>query len=267
MGALITVEEASAEFRVHRTSLYRAMRDGRLQRHKRPGNRYTWVDRDEVVRLLVPDRLTESQVLITAKGVVDSLVENFAESLESRQPGSQSLEATLRRYLAKFLDHYDLAPELDFGARTDVAMMYGRGPGYADRPTLSLRGTAYHQETDSQWGFSLSLDLSDEMSRVRPEAGSVRGIAGPEPYEADARRPRWNLDPRRVRVRDPKGGSGWVPAIAWALDDETGEVEVTLGERMSFAPGETPPSAKRLRVKPADYIIEDEPLAGTITPG
>jgi excisionase family DNA binding protein len=51
---LLTVEQAAAEFEIHRTTLFRAIADGRLPRHRWVGDRRTYVDRRDVARLMVP---------------------------------------------------------------------------------------------------------------------------------------------------------------------------------------------------------------------
>jgi excisionase family DNA binding protein len=264
MGALVTIEEAATEFGLHRTSIYRAIQDGRLQRHQRPGSRHTWVDRDEVRELRAPSRLTETELRSELEPMLASFAAEFPAALGAAPGSAPKLAGNVQNFFAKFLEHYGLSPEPTFGETTSIDILYAKGPGYADRPVLAFEGRARHLLTAAAWTFSLFIDLSDEMDAVRTEVGSVRGVASADAYMPDPAPPSWSLAPRRVRIRDPRGTQGWVPATAWALNDKTGEIDVTLGERISFAPGEQPPRIRRLRVKPADYIVEDEPLPGSV---
>ncbi len=49
---LVTVEQAVAEYGLGQTSLYKLMRSKKLTRYKRPMDKRTYVDRDELRKLL-----------------------------------------------------------------------------------------------------------------------------------------------------------------------------------------------------------------------
>jgi predicted site-specific integrase-resolvase len=51
---LIPIEEAAAEFGAAQTSLYRYLKAGRLKRYKKALDRRTFVDRQELRRLVRP---------------------------------------------------------------------------------------------------------------------------------------------------------------------------------------------------------------------
>jgi predicted DNA-binding transcriptional regulator AlpA len=61
---LLTVEEAAAEFGIHRSTLFRAIKDERLARHRRMGARQTYLDRWEVARLVDPPAISRCLQLI-----------------------------------------------------------------------------------------------------------------------------------------------------------------------------------------------------------
>jgi Helix-turn-helix domain len=52
MASLIPVRQAAQEFHVDRTTLHRHIRAGRLRAYRRPMDRRTYVDRDELHELL-----------------------------------------------------------------------------------------------------------------------------------------------------------------------------------------------------------------------
>ncbi|HYW27151.1 MAG TPA: helix-turn-helix domain-containing protein [Terriglobales bacterium] len=52
MASLIPVRQAASEFHVDRTTLHRHIRAGRLHAYRRPMDRRTYVDRDELHELL-----------------------------------------------------------------------------------------------------------------------------------------------------------------------------------------------------------------------
>lgn len=52
MAALIPLRQAAGEFHVDRTTLHRHIRAGRLHAYRRPMDRRTYVDRDELHELL-----------------------------------------------------------------------------------------------------------------------------------------------------------------------------------------------------------------------
>ena len=51
MPDLIRISEAAEEFNLHRVTLHRLIREGRLTAYKREIGRGTYVDRDELKRL------------------------------------------------------------------------------------------------------------------------------------------------------------------------------------------------------------------------
>ncbi len=54
MAELIPLQEAAAELQVHRVSLHRYIRQGRLTAYKRGFDHKTYIDRDELRGLLEP---------------------------------------------------------------------------------------------------------------------------------------------------------------------------------------------------------------------
>jgi hypothetical protein len=64
--------------------------------------------------------------------------------------------------------------------------------------------------------------------------------------------------PYPVKVRhDDK----WTAANAWAVNPTTGELDVTFGARI-LGPADRPSHATRLRVGPADWLAEGDPIPG-----
>lgn len=61
---LLTVNEAAAEFGVHRSTLFRAIKDNRLPRHRRMGDRQTYLDRWDIQRLVDPPVVSRCLQLI-----------------------------------------------------------------------------------------------------------------------------------------------------------------------------------------------------------
>ncbi len=61
---LLTVDQAAAEFGVHRTTLFRAISEGRLARHVTMGDRRTFVGRWDVQRLVDPPAVARCLELI-----------------------------------------------------------------------------------------------------------------------------------------------------------------------------------------------------------
>src|SRR5437870_8692661 len=61
---LLTIEQAAAEFGVHRTTLFRAISEGRLPRHTTMGDRHTYVGRWDVQRLVDPPAVTRCLELV-----------------------------------------------------------------------------------------------------------------------------------------------------------------------------------------------------------
>ena len=54
MAELIPLQQAAAELKVHRVSLHRYIRQGRLTAYKRGFDHKTYIDRDELRGLLEP---------------------------------------------------------------------------------------------------------------------------------------------------------------------------------------------------------------------
>ncbi len=65
MPDLIPIGEAAVEFGAAQTSLYRYLKAGRLKRYKKAFDRRTYVDRQELKRLVRP-QLTRERPNVTA---------------------------------------------------------------------------------------------------------------------------------------------------------------------------------------------------------
>jgi hypothetical protein len=171
--ALLKLDEAAGAYQVHRTTLYRALREHRLQRHEVDGSSNTWLDSDEVARLVRPARLTESELLHIAGNVVDVLYEEFDDVLAaSGRPAS--LEASVERQLARFLNAYNLMPGPDFAVETTAGVTYeSREPHYRDRPMLTFHGAASGRKEQDFWTFWMSVRLAPELNAL---VGDTLGI-------------------------------------------------------------------------------------------
>lgn len=71
----------------------------------------------------------------------------------------------------------------------------------------------------------------------------------------------WKLLPHPCDVR-VRQGSEWLDAIAWAINNETGELDVTMGRRMTRR-GDRPGRSELRRIAPADWLAQrDRSRAG-----
>jgi hypothetical protein len=178
MPRLIPIDAAAEEYKVHRTTLYRALRERRLTRHRIPGSRLTWLDADEVSRLVSPGRLSEAEVNEIANSAVSSFFEVFASSDHPPLIAPPSLEGGITNRLARFLEHFQLEPSPDFADHCSVAVMYETGPGFTDRPLLAIRGQAGRHGAQ-RWTFHLALQLTPQLNML---AGPAQGIASPSSW-------------------------------------------------------------------------------------
>lgn len=175
--ALLKLDEAASVYDVHRTTLYRALRERRLQRRVVDGSSSTWLDSDEVERLVRPTRLTESEVLRIARHAVDALYEEFDDALAAHGLPA-SLEASVMRQLARFLNAYQLVPGPDFAEQTESGVMYeSRQPHYRDRPLLTFHGAATTRKARDFWTFWMSVGLAPELNALVGESLGIVATA------------------------------------------------------------------------------------------
>ncbi len=73
MASLVPVRQAAREFHVDRTTLHRHIRAGRLHAYRRPMDRRTYVDRDELQELLTFRPVTQHQAAETREERLDRL--------------------------------------------------------------------------------------------------------------------------------------------------------------------------------------------------
>jgi|GEM_PF-4171421 len=69
----------------------------------------------------------------------------------------------------------------------------------------------------------------------------------------------WEVLPHPYDVRVREQGQ-WADAVGWAVNSETGELEVTMGRRI-LSPGDRRTQADRRRFGPNDWLSE-EPIPG-----
>jgi excisionase family DNA binding protein len=122
-SGLITIEDAATELGLHRTTLFRYVAEGRLQRHRLMGERKTYVARADVLRLVDSPAVT---------CCLELTYERFA------QTGEWPKASAVQRDLVKHHDEFDfiaaleaLPPELGWRTRD-----------MEDRAQLALRGIA-----------------------------------------------------------------------------------------------------------------------------
>src|SRR5712692_155090 len=120
---LLPVETAAAEFRIHRTTIYRAIKEGHLRRHKSIGDRRSYVDRWELQRLVDPPAMTRCLSIV---------YEHFAATGEWPQASE------LQRELVRNRDTFDIIAALD-ALPHDVGWRVRDSEG---RARLSVRGIA-----------------------------------------------------------------------------------------------------------------------------
>jgi hypothetical protein len=182
--ALLKLDEAAAAYQVHRTTLYRALREGKLNRKGVDGSLATWLDSDEVERLVRPERLTEAELLELLRHVADVFYEEFDDALNA-DGRPASLEADLVRRLARFLDKFNLVPRPDFADTVTPGVMYESSePRYRDRPLLAFSGTAEGRADGVFWSFWLSTHLAPDLNAL---VGESLGIASAARFTNPAR--------------------------------------------------------------------------------
>ena len=120
---LLTVETAAAEYRIHRTTIYRAIKEGLLHRHKSVGDRRTFVDRWELQRLVDPPAVVRCLVMAYS---------HFTATAEWPQASE------LQRQLVREGDPFDLISALD-ALPNDIGWRVRDGEG---RVRLTVRGVA-----------------------------------------------------------------------------------------------------------------------------
>jgi hypothetical protein len=172
--AVLKLDEAAAAYQIHRTTLYRALRKGKLHRKGVDGSLATWLDTDEVERLVRPERLTESELLELLRHVADVFYEAYEEALTA-EGRPASLEADLIRRLARFLDKFKLVPRPDFADTVTPGVMYESSePRYRDRPLLAFSGAAEGRADGVFWSFWHSTHLAPDLNAL---VGESLGIA------------------------------------------------------------------------------------------
>lgn len=120
---LLTVETAAAEYRIHRTTIYRAIKEGLLHRHKLVGDRRTFVDRWELQRLVDPPAVTRCLAMAYS---------HFTATAEWPQASE------LQRQLVRLGDPFDLISALD-ALPNDIGWRVRDAEG---RVRLTVRGVA-----------------------------------------------------------------------------------------------------------------------------
>lgn len=90
MAALIPLREAASEFHVDRTTLHRHIRAGRLHAYRRPMDRRTYVDRDELHELLTFRPVPRAETVETK---LANLREVFAGLAEVRRQMRTEMDA------------------------------------------------------------------------------------------------------------------------------------------------------------------------------
>jgi uncharacterized protein (TIGR02391 family) len=120
---LLPVEAAAAEFRIHRTTIYRAIKEGHLGRHKSIGDPRSYVDRWELQRLVDPPAMSKCLAMVYG---------HFAATGEWPQASE------LQRELVRNRDTFDVIAALD-ALPNDVGWRVRDSEG---RARLTVRGIA-----------------------------------------------------------------------------------------------------------------------------
>jgi uncharacterized protein (TIGR02391 family) len=120
---LLSVETAAAEYRVHRTTIYRAIKEGLLHRNKSVGDRRTFVDRWELQRLVDPPAVTRCMAMAYS---------HFTATAEWPQASE------LQRQLVREGDSFDLISALE-ALPNDIGWRVRDAEG---RVRLTVRGVA-----------------------------------------------------------------------------------------------------------------------------
>jgi len=79
MATLIPVRQAASEFHVDRTTLHRHIRAGRLHAYRRPMDRRTYVDRDELHELLTFRPVSQPETVATKMARLEAALAGLAE--------------------------------------------------------------------------------------------------------------------------------------------------------------------------------------------
>jgi hypothetical protein len=123
MDELITVDQAAGEFGVHRATLFRAIREGTLGRHRRIGDKRTYVGRWEVQRMVDLPTVTRCLALV---------FDEFHQTTEWPRVD------VLQRRLARAQDDFNLTAAIDTLPR-DLGWRVRDQEGRAE---LTMRGIA-----------------------------------------------------------------------------------------------------------------------------
>ena len=70
----------------------------------------------------------------------------------------------------------------------------------------------------------------------------------------------WETLPGPYKVKVRRGGE-WLPANAWASNAGTGELDVTMGRRVTDS-SDRPTQTELIRVGPDDWVAEGDPIPG-----
>ncbi len=97
MASLVPVRQAAREFHVDRTTLHRHIRAGRLHAYRRPMDRRTYVDRDELQELLTFRPVPRPEAAETTE-----------ERLERLHQVLEGLAEVRRKYLKRDVDVVEL---------------------------------------------------------------------------------------------------------------------------------------------------------------
>lgn len=142
------------------------------------------MDSNEVERLVRPGRLTEAELLDLVDHVKEVFFEEFDDALTAHEPPA-SLEASIVRQLARFLNSYRLEPGPDFADAATAGVMYeSHEPHYRDRPKLNFIGMAQQRNGDARWSFSLNLGLARDLNAL---VGDGIGLAATARFTNPAR--------------------------------------------------------------------------------
>jgi hypothetical protein len=71
----------------------------------------------------------------------------------------------------------------------------------------------------------------------------------------------WNMLGRSYIVKVRRRGKEWEPALGWAVNTETGELDATMGSRI-LGGGDKPARSQLVRFGPDDWIADDDPIPG-----
>jgi hypothetical protein len=96
MASLLPIRQAANEFHVDRTTLHRHIRAGRLRAYRRPMDRRTYVDRDELHQLLTFRPVPHAETVDTRLARLQATLEELRRFRRDHLRADVDVEARVR---------------------------------------------------------------------------------------------------------------------------------------------------------------------------